>query len=244
MDKYREIYFPETRFGGFSNIDSSIIFYTRINALLTADSVILDVGCGRGTAAEDRVLYRKSLRILKGKCKKIIGIDLDKAGYLNPCIDEFRLITEKKWPVENESIDICICDNVLEHVENPNLFFSELSRVIKKEGLLFIRTTNLFSSFGFLSFITPLEFHKFILRNILHYQRERNDVFKTLFRCNTVFKIEYMFRKYKFKGCIRGYQSEPAYFAFSQFFYLIGLIFDYFTPNFLKTNIFCFASKN
>ena len=38
---------------------------------------ILDVGCGRGAYADDPILLRKNLRILKGKAARIIGIDVD-----------------------------------------------------------------------------------------------------------------------------------------------------------------------
>src|SRR5512139_2576845 len=105
---FKQIYYPETKLGGFSNVDGTIAFYNRVNALLTPASLVVDIGCGRGAYGEDPVPFRRQLRILKGKCQRIIGIDLSQAGHENPFIDEFRLIEKENWPVEDRSIDLCL----------------------------------------------------------------------------------------------------------------------------------------
>ncbi|HEX9617275.1 MAG TPA: hypothetical protein VGA03_07640, partial [Anaerolineales bacterium] len=97
---FKSLYYPESRFGGFSNVDGTVAFYNRVNALVQPSSVVVDVGCGRGAYVEDPVPYRLQLRILKGKCQKVIGIDVDPKGKENPYIDEFRLIEGSRWPVE------------------------------------------------------------------------------------------------------------------------------------------------
>jgi hypothetical protein len=62
----------------------------------------LDVGCGRGALAEDHIPFRKGLRILKGKCQKVIGIDVDESGSANPFIDEFLPIKQHHFPVPDQ----------------------------------------------------------------------------------------------------------------------------------------------
>lgn len=59
--------YPETEFGGFADIDGTLAFYRRVNALLTPDSVVLDVGCGRGEYRDDPIPIRRDARILRGK---------------------------------------------------------------------------------------------------------------------------------------------------------------------------------
>ena len=46
----RERFYPESRFGGFTDVDGTIAFYARVHSQLTPSSVVLDVGCGRGGA--------------------------------------------------------------------------------------------------------------------------------------------------------------------------------------------------
>lgn len=45
---YMGLYYPESRFGGFTDVDGTVAFYTRVQSLVEAGSVVLDVGCGRG----------------------------------------------------------------------------------------------------------------------------------------------------------------------------------------------------
>ena len=101
-----ERFYPEERFGGFTDIDGTIVFFNRVNSLIDSSSVVLDVGCGRGEYREDLVPFRKSLRILQRKAAKVIGIDVDQGAQDNPFLDEFHLIQGDSWPVESNSIDL------------------------------------------------------------------------------------------------------------------------------------------
>src|ERR1700746_3424517 len=47
-------YFPESQFGGYSDIDQLVVFYTRVRSLLEPSFTVLDIGCGRGRHAENR----------------------------------------------------------------------------------------------------------------------------------------------------------------------------------------------
>jgi len=239
---YQLIYYPESTFGGFSDIDGSIAFYMRVNALLSPSSIVLDVGCGRGKRTDDSVSIRKNLCILKGKCKKVIGLDLDENAQSNPLIDEFLLLKDNHWPLKDGSADVCICDNVIEHVEEPEMFFSELGRVIKSDGYICIRTPNAFSYFGILSRMLPSERHADVVVKAQS-NRKDCDIFPTLYRCNTISKIKILLNKYGFDNCVYGYEAEPSYLSFSRAIYALGTVIHRFTPNMFKTTIFAFGKK-
>jgi 2-polyprenyl-3-methyl-5-hydroxy-6-metoxy-1,4-benzoquinol methylase len=49
-----DVVYPERRFGGFSRVDGTIAFYTRIAGLLNETTRVLDIGCGRGQVSETR----------------------------------------------------------------------------------------------------------------------------------------------------------------------------------------------
>lgn len=89
----KELFYPEVGVGGFAHVDGTIAFYLQVNALLDSASTVLDVGCGRGEYADDPVQTRLKLRVLRGKCANVLGIDPDPASRANPFIDEFRRIT-------------------------------------------------------------------------------------------------------------------------------------------------------
>lgn len=242
MKDYKSIYYPESKFGGFTDIDGTIAFYIRVNSFINSSSIVLDVGCGRGSYAEDPISIRRDLRIFKGKCKKVIGIDTSKDGENNPFLDEFSLIESTYWPLEDSSADVCICDSVLEHIRSPELFFSECHRVIKQGGYLFIRTPNILSYFGLFSRLMPNRFHSAIVSKIQE-KRKDKDIFPSFYRCNTIKTIRYMLNKYGFDHCLYGYEAEPSYFAFSRFFYLLGVIHQRYSPSIFKITIFVYGRK-
>jgi len=239
---YKTIFYPEAKFGGFCDIDGNIVFYSRVNALLNPSSIFLDIGCGRGSHSDDHIPWRKELRIFKGKCKKVIGIDVAESGRENPFIDEFHLLKGEHWPLADNSVDIAVCDAVIEHLENPDSFFSECRRVVRSGGYLCIRTGNLLSYGGMLSWIMPAGLQQIILKKVQDKRRDE-DVFPTLYRCNTIRQLRKMLSKYSFDHYVYGYEANPCYFCFSRFFYWLGTLHQRFSPGIFKLAIFAFARK-
>ena len=81
----REIYYPGSQFGGYTRVECTIPFFRRVQSLAGPEMTALDVGCGRGQAADrfESCPWEKC-RVLKGVCKKVIGVDVSPAGELNP----------------------------------------------------------------------------------------------------------------------------------------------------------------
>lgn len=87
---------------------------------------ILDVGCGIGD--------------LLGYNKKIIGVDINPntVAYCKNKGFDARLMEVDHLPFQSETFECVVLDNVLEHIENPKPLLNEISRVLKKKGLLVI----------------------------------------------------------------------------------------------------------
>lgn len=239
---YHNYYYPESRFGGFTDIDGTIIFYTRINALIKPEFVIVDYGCGTGSYMNHNVTAIINLRSIKGKSKKIIGIDIDDAARSNQNIDEFKKIESDRWPIESDSADMIICDFVLEHLQTPEEYFREAKRVLKKDGYMCIRTPNLMSYFGILVSLIPKSFHGWLIGR-LQPGRDAADVFPKFNRCNTIRKIGSHLKSNGFDGCVYGFESEPRYFDTNRVLYLFGVVLQRLMPKFLKISIFSFSQK-
>ena len=237
-------HYPEARFGGFADVDQVTVFYTRVRALIDPSFTVLDIGCGRGKQADDPVPTRRRLKTLNDACERLIGIDVDPAGSENPCIDEFRMMRpHEAWPLEDASIDLALSDYVLEHVEDPRLFFSECRRVIRPGGLLCMRTTNVLSYFGLASLLTPDIAHAAIIGRVYTKPRRAEDVFPTRYRCNTLGAVRSMLDRHGFDHCVYGYQSDPAHFGFSRILYALGVLHQRMAPAAIKPAIFAFAER-
>ena len=241
MDKYTESFYPESLFGGFTQADGTVAFYSRINALIEPSFVLVDFGCGRGQHAEDQVGMRRQLQCFKGRVAKVTGLDVDSAAQSNPTIDEFRkLEPDQDWPVAEKSVNLVLCDSVLEHLAAPEIFFQQARRVLVDGGYLCIRTTNVLSYVGIGSKLIPNRLHAALLAG-LQKSRKEEDVFPTLYRCNTIRSIRRQMRTYGFRAAVYGHTSEPSYFRFSKLAYAIGVFHQRFAPSAWGLTIFAFG---
>lgn len=240
--RHKRHHYPETEFGGFTDVDGTIAFYTRVNALLRESFRVIDFGCGRGEHQEDPVRFRRELRSLRGKVSYVIGIDPDiSAAEKNPTVDEARpLGKDELWPVDSQSADLIVCDWVVEHLARPSLFFSEAFRVLGRGGILCIRTLNALSYVGLASRITPNKLHTSVLSKIQP-DRKEEDVFPTVYRCNTVFALRRELTKHGFSNVVYGYDAEPSYLSFSGLAYRVGVLHQKLAPAFLGPSLFAFG---
>jgi SAM-dependent methyltransferase len=238
----KEIFYRESRFGGYSDVDGTVAFYLRVNALINSNSTVIDFGCGRGAYGEDQVKIRRDLRILTGKAGRVIGLDVDESGAKNLFLDEFYLLKEKCWPLPDSTAELVLCDSVIEHLDDTLAFFSEAWRVLRPGGSLCIRTPNLWGYVALLSKIIPNRAHSTVLSKVKKGTQER-DTFPTLFRCNTIPKISRMLKDNQFEGVVYGYGPEPAYLSFSKYLYGLGVIYQRIVPHFFQPVLFAFGRK-
>jgi 2-polyprenyl-3-methyl-5-hydroxy-6-metoxy-1,4-benzoquinol methylase len=237
-------HYPESAFGEFTRVDGTIAFFGRVNALISSNSNVLDVGCGRGEYVEDSNAFRHGLRVLRGKCAHVLGIDVDPVGAENGSLDAFRLIETARWPVDDRSIDVCVCDHVVEHVADIAAFFSECARVVRPGGYVCIRTPNAWSYMALASRLVPNKYHSRVL-NKVQSARLAQDVFPTLYRCNTVGSMTRQLRLSGFgESCVYTHDPEPAYLNFSALAYRLGVWHQKLAPAPFRTVLFGFARRD
>ena len=97
---------------------------------------VLDIACGEGygTAA-----------LLKAGAESIVGVDISEstcmyAGHkygINAQVGRAEQI-----PLPNQSMDVIVSFETIEHLSNPEIFLSECYRVLVADGLLVISTPN------------------------------------------------------------------------------------------------------
>ena len=237
-----EQFYPESKFGGFTQVDGTIAFYTRVNALLNPGAAVLDFGCGRGAYGEDPIRFRRELRILKGKAQCVIGLDVNPDAAQNPFIDRFHLIQGPTWPLENEQIDMVLSDNVLEHLLDPQAFFREARRVLRPGGFICIRTPNRWNYIALISQIIPGHRQAQVLAAAKPGLKQA-DVFPTVYRCNSLLALRRALDEHGFEHTVYGYEAEPSYLSFSRLAYALGVLHQKMSPGFLRPALFAFGRK-
>ncbi|MGO9338930.1 MAG: class I SAM-dependent methyltransferase [Terracidiphilus sp.] len=243
MIDYRSQFYPEERFGGFTDADAAVAFYTRVNALAQPSFKVVDFGCGRGGRGDDPVVYRRNLSNLKEKVSWVIGIDVDGAGQRNARIDEFRLFEPgHPWPFYARSVDLIVSDFVLEHLPDPGEFFQEAKRVLVGGGFLCIRTPNANSYQGLATRLVPNRHHASVVKKVQG-TRKDEDVFPTFYRCNTISTLRHHFRDANFRAVVYGYNPEPTYLNFAKLAYALGVLYQKLSPSFLGAHLFAFGQS-
>jgi 2-polyprenyl-3-methyl-5-hydroxy-6-metoxy-1,4-benzoquinol methylase len=97
---------------------------------------VLDIACGEGYG---------SAVLLRAAAKNVIGIDISESACLHTRqrygIDA-RVGSAENIPLPNNSVDIIVSFETVEHVPNPGRFLDECARVLVASGILVISTPN------------------------------------------------------------------------------------------------------
>lgn len=237
--------YPEAAVGGYSRKDGQIEFYTRINALIDADSRVLDFGAGRGHWAIDPMPgMSKRLRWMRGRVAEVVGTDVDPVVLTNPSLDTAHVVEiGEPLPLEDSTFDVVIADYVLEHVnhEDASALAQDVMRVLKPGGWFAARTPNKWGMIGVGARAIPNSLHVRIL-NRLQPGRKAEDVFPTRYSMNTKRDLQRLFAPNSV--FVYGYASEPQYFGRSAVAWRIAALVDQLTPSRLAPTLMVFVQKS
>lgn len=244
---YRPAFYPETRYGGFTDLDMTVRFFVRLNALVAPTHTVLDIGCGRGEIGQDtrQPPFKRDLTVFKGKCARVIGIDVSGAALDNPFVDEAHVYEAgEAWPVADASVDLAFSHMVLEHVADPDDFMANAHRVLKPGGILAIRTVNRLHYVSLVAALIPGGLHARLVQRVQANPRGAGDVFPTHYRCNTPWQLRRALRRAGFDDVVvYSNEHDPSYLAFSRLAYWLGTIYTKYAPNVLGQNLIGFARK-
>ena len=120
--------FSSRRLGRQFILDEIIRFATQVNQAAQGAGGgrgsglrLLDIGCGE--RPYERLFHAD-----------YVGVDL------NPRPTADALARAERLPFRDESFDVAVCTQVLEHVLDPGSVLQETRRVLRKEGLFFLST--------------------------------------------------------------------------------------------------------
>lgn len=235
---------PELAVGGYSALDGTIEFYTRVGLLVTPQSRVLDLGAGRGAWFEDdRSDARRSVRLLRGRVAEVVGCDVDPAIKDNQAVDTAHVVVPgAPLPLESGSVDLVVSDYVFEHIDDPQGLGLELDRVLKPGGWICARTP---TKYNYVSVAARL------VSNIRHARvlswaqpgRKAEDVFPTVYRLNSQRDINQAFPPERFENHSYVYTFEPQYhFGRAWVYRTLGLMHRL-LPVSLHGNLYVFLRK-
>jgi SAM-dependent methyltransferase len=198
--------------------DGTVRFYRKVRAHLTSESVVLNLGAGPPTG--------NPLRVLKGECRRVVGADVDPIVLQNDELDEGHVI-DGTLPFDDDSYDLVLSDFVLEHVEDPDAFMSEVHRVLRRGGHFFFRTPNRFHYVATISSLTPHWFHAMVANRVRGLDADAHEPWPTHYRLNTRRALVRVARSVGFSEtrlCLN--ESEPSYLVFHPVPFVLGVAYE------------------
>lgn len=118
--------------------DEHLIRY-KLAKQLVENKNVLDIACGSGYGSEI---------MAQNKAQNVIAVDIDsetiaKNKQKNKQKNlQYQTGNAEKIEFKDETFDIITSFETIEHLKNPSRYLQELSRVIKKDGIVLISTPN------------------------------------------------------------------------------------------------------
>lgn len=182
---------------------------------LSPEATVLDLGAGAGIVeAMD----------FKGRAARVCGVDLDPRVVSNPMLDEGKVADAGAVPYPDGAFDLVFADNVMEHLERPEVVFAELHRVLCPRGVLLFKTPNKTHYMPAVARMTPHRFHQFVnrLRG-----RANADTFPTRYRANTAATVRRLATQAGFTvERLERIEGRPEYLRMSAPTYLVGAAYE------------------
>ena len=240
VDRWR----PETAAGGYARDDEAIRFYTRVRALLRPDMTVLDLGAGRGSRFDRPNGFHARFCNLHGRVRRLVGADVDPVVLRHPALDERHVILPgAPLPFGDASFDMVVCEYVVEHVEDPDLFAREIGRILRPGGWLCALTPNRAGYVGLGNALVPERLKGALLARLWP-ERQATDAFATFYRLNSRRAFRRAFPAPRWSH--HGYTDEatPKYHADRTVPFALVALWQRLAPPAMQTNLVALVRKS
>lgn len=166
----------------------SFLKYLKKNSI-NKEKKILDLGAGHG--AFTKTLYEMGYENLN-------ACDLFPENFYFNKIKCKKVNFTENFPYPDNSFDIIIGIEVSEHILDHEVFFKELSRILKKDGELYLSTPNILSLKSRFKFLFKGFFYSFEKLEVLNYNGLQHVASITLDQYNYI-AIKYGFKEAEFE---------------------------------------------
>lgn len=231
-----ERHYPEVGFDKYSITDFVLLEKVKSNYL------VVEAGCGHSSSK----FYERNKQ---HRHFKVIGVDILLSDIIANCQINLGVVSDiEHMPFKDASIDIVVTRMVIEHLKRPQIFFNEVSRVLKPTGAFLLMTPCKFGLVTSVSRLLPEKLRPWLAKNIIG--TPSTDVFPTYYRANTLRALDRYLREASlYRDKVVNYQPPPYAFVFSRIACGIAIVYfrliaKYETLSFLRDVIIARYVKN
>lgn len=197
-----------------------------LDGLVTADTVWLDLGCGKRICADDALN-----RELPRRARCVVGVDLDPGLSQHSSIRNLLRCDAAALPFRDGAFNLVTTSFVAEHLERPGDVFAEIARVSRRGGRLVVFTPNLFNYGMLVAAATPYRFHLWFKKVSYYFARgdwteHEEDMFPTFYRANSVGTLRRLGQHAAFRVERLERVAMAHSFGFIKPLYIASLLFE------------------
>ena len=209
--------------GSRAKIFRDLIIQDMMELNKNSDSVVLDIGCGRGIDGDYEV--QKSL---SNYAKEYIGLEPDSDIQLGDFFNkEYRTILENA-PIEKNYVDVAFAFMVLEHIKEPKIFLNKIYNILKPGGVFWGYTVDARHWFALGSMLTERLNIKETYMKLLHGERskDRYENYEVHYNLNKPSQIYELTKKFSVTEILNFYQPGLIDYYFPRKLKWIGRLLD------------------
>jgi SAM-dependent methyltransferase len=210
----------DTFFARFFPHDGGAVegYHAALRARLGTANRVLDLGCGDNVGLAP---YRTPGR-------EVWGVDVQRHPQLTSP-EWFRLLgPQGRVPFPDAAFDLIASRWVLEHIEDPAAFLSEVSRLLRPGGSFVSLTVNAWHYVAWLSRLLGILPHAITQRLVQRlYGRPAHDTFPTYYRLNTPGQFRRTVRRAGLELEAVVHFANPDYFRFSPLLRRTAIVCDW-----------------
>ncbi|HEY5034320.1 MAG TPA: class I SAM-dependent methyltransferase, partial [Candidatus Dormibacteraeota bacterium] len=193
-----------------------------VRSHLSPDSRVLDLGCGRGGVVE---LFWREVRLAAGLDPDVPSL----AEHRAPGMPVIRGRGEH-LPFAAGSFDLIVCLWVLEHLDQPDVVFNEVRRVLRPGGHFVFLTPNLSNPLLLMNRMAKAlpQMHRRIVPRL--YGRHEVDTFPVRYRANTAAAIRAQAARSGLEVVTLRAVSDPTYLALNRLMFRASVLTERLLP--------------
>ncbi len=175
----------------------------------TKNLTLLDLGSGEGGTvnvfSDNNLVVSFDISLIRLERQKMFVNPADDSDLKNVTHSNIKHVNGSaiQLPFKNNSFDLIIIQDVIEHLTGTNYFYAEINRILKPKGVIYLSTPNKLSVFNFisdphfglpfLSLLTRETIKKYFLKIFRKNDYNRKDVAQllSLNELNNIFKNEF-----------------------------------------------------
>jgi SAM-dependent methyltransferase len=156
-------------------VDGTTQFHELCRANIPGGASICEIGAGP---------LNQTSRFL-ATIGEVHGVDIDDAVLGNDALASAHVVKDDRFSFEEGSMDACVSNYVIEHVENPDRHLREVCRILKRGGVYIFRAPNRYHYVSLVARYTPHWIHELVSNKLRNLGEDAHEPYPTYHRLNS-----------------------------------------------------------